>query len=329
MTVGEFLASWLDVYTRSQSRKPTTVRTTKCHIEAYLIPRLGDIRLHKLTQETIARMIADLLTDGKTGGRGGAGSLSAKTVRNIVGTLHKALGDAVKRGHIPRNPCDDVDRPRWERPEILPYDEIEVHAFLQHAARDNDPSVALWRLMFATGIRRGEMLGLRWADVDLVAGEITIRHSRNEIGGTTSPKTRAGNRSIPIDPDTVTSLAMLRNAQDAAADVLGSKPFPLVATDLDGTPIGTRAMTRRFQSIAQGAGLRVIRLHDTRHTHATIMLDNGIPVHTLSQRLGHSRPSTTMDVYGAFMPAAGRVAAEVMGQVFQRAEKDAGRTPTA
>ena len=331
MTVGEFLTSWIDVYERSQSRKLTTTKTTKCHVEAYLIPRLGNIRLQKLTQESIDRLLADLLTNGKTGAKGETGPLSPKTVRNIAGTLHKALADAVKRGHIPRNPSDNVNMPRWDRPEISPYDEAEVMAFLQHAAKDGDPTTALWRLMFATGIRRGEMLGLRWSDVDLVVGEITIRQSRVEIAGghTSTPKTRAGQRSIPIDGDTVTALAMLRNAQDAAAQVLGSKPFDLVATDLDGTPIGTRAMTRRFQSIAKGAGLRIIRLHDTRHTHATIMLDNGVPIHTMSQRLGHSRPSTTLDVYASFMPAAGRMAAETMGQVFRRAEKDAGRTPTA
>jgi integrase len=329
MTVGEFLTRWVDLYERSQSRKLTTTKTTKIHVDAYLVPRIGKIKLQKLTPHAIQSLYAELMVNGKTGAQGITGPLSPKTVRNIAGTLHKALSDAVKRGHIPRNPADAVDLPRWERPEISPYDESEVMRFLQHAARDGDPTTALWRLMFATGIRRGEMLGLRWSDVDLVTGEITIRQSRVEIAGghTSTPKTRAGNRSIPIDADTVTSLAMLRNAQDAAADVLGAKPFDLVATDLDGTQIGTRALTRRFQSIAKSAGLRIIRLHDTRHTHATIMLDNGVPIHTMSQRLGHSRPSTTLDVYASFMPAAGRMAADTIGEVLRRAEKDAGRTP--
>jgi integrase len=332
ITTTEYLTQWIETYERSQSRKITTTVTTGYHVRSYLIPRLGTIRLSKLTAHTIAGIYADLLENGRTGLSGRTGALSPKTVRNIAGTFHKALEDAVKRGYLSRNPTDGVDLPRWERPEIMPYDETEVMAFLEYAAKDGDPTTALWRLMFATGIRRGEMLGLRWSDVDLVAGEIMIERSRVEVrdhtgGHISSPKTRAGRRSIPIDPDTTTSLALLKNAHDAAADVLGSRPFALVATDLDGTPIGTRAMTRRFQVIAQAAGLRVIRLHDTRHTHATIMLDNGVPIHTMSQRLGHSRPSTTLDVYAAFMPAAGRTAATTWAMVTDRAGKDAQQTP--
>jgi integrase len=315
VTVEAYLLKWIETYSRSQSRKISTTSTTRFHVTSYIIPRIGSQQLSKVTPQVIANLYADLLANGHTR------PLSPKTVRNVAGTLHKAFSDAVKRGHIPRNPADGVDLPRWERPEMHPYDELEVSRFLEHSARHGDPLTALWRVMFATGIRRGEMLGLRWVDVDLVSGDIKITQSKVESSGVhiTTPKTRAGRRTITLDTDTITALAMLRNAQDASAEMIGSASFPLVATDLDGRAIHPLTFTRRFQAIAKDAGLRVIRLHDTRHTHATMLLDHGIPIHTVSRRLGHAMPSTTLDVYAAFMPSADRLASDTIGDVMRNA----------
>lgn len=320
MTVAEYLGEWIIDYERSQSRKLTTVKSKRSHVESYLVPRLGGIRLGRLSSAHLQRLYGDLLVDGRTG-HNGTGGLSPKTVRDIAGTIHKALKDAVRRGYIPRNPADDVDLPRWERPEMETYDEAQVATFLREAARDGDPLAALWHVMFATGIRRGEMMGLRWQDVDLVAGTISIVQTRVESGTVhrSTPKTPAARRRITLDTGTVVALANLKNAQEDAADRLGGWSSDLVATDLDGTPILPRTLTRRFQAIARTAGLPVVRLHATRHTHATIMFDNGVPVHLVSRRLGHTSVATTADVYVARMPSADRAAADTWATVLQHA----------
>lgn len=329
ITVADYLTRWIDLYERSKSRKLSTASTARTHVAAYIIPRIGTMQLSKVTSQVIENLYADLMETGGTCNRSGQ-PLAPKTVRNIAGTFHKALSDAVQRGHIARNPADGVNLPRWERPEMHPYDESDVSRFLEYAARDGDPQTALWRVMFATGIRRGELLGLRWTDVDFVAGTITVVQSKVMTAGQvimTTPKTKAGRRTIGLDSDTVAALALLKNAQDAASALFGSTSFPLVATDLDGREIHPLTATRRFQAISAGAGLRKIRLHDTRHTHSTMMLDHGVPIHTVSRRLGHSKVSTTLDVYAAFMPSADRVAADVIGQVLRDAKRDTKRAP--
>lgn len=322
LTVAEYLTRWLEDYERSRSRKITTVKSTRWNVTAYLVPRIGTIRLDKLTPSHIQRLYGDLLVDGRIG-RHGDGGLSPKSVRNIAGTLHKALKDAVRLGYLPKNPADDVDLPRWERPEMDTYDEAQVATFLREATKDGDPLAALWFVMFGTGIRRGEMLGLRWQDVDLVDGTISIVQTRVESGTVhrSTPKTSAGRRRITLDASSIYALANLKNAQEAAAERLGGWPVDdLVATDLDGTPLYPRTFTRRFQAIARAAGLPVVRLHATRHTHATVMFDSGVPVHIVSRRLGHTSVATTADIYVARMPSADRAAADTWSAVLQRVD---------
>lgn len=322
LTVAEYLTAWVGRYERSQSRKVTTVRTAKRVVDAYLVPRIGTVRLAKLSPSMIANLYGDLLENGRTG-RSGVGGLSPKSVRNIGGVLHKALRDAVRDGTIPKNPADDVDLPKWNRPEMHPYDEAEVAAFLRTASKDGDPLAALWWVLFATGLRRGELLGLRWEDVDLVEGTVTVAQTRVEASTVfvSTPKTRAARRRVTIDPGTVTALAVLRNAHDEAAERLGGWVSDLVATDLDGKPIRPAKLTKRFQETARAAGLRVIRLHDARHTHATLMFDHGVPVHVVSRRLGHTSVATTADIYVARMPSADRAAADTWATVLGAAEK--------
>lgn len=318
LTVGEYLLGWVERYERSQARKVTTVRTTKRVVDAYLVPRLGSVRLSKLSPAMVANLYADLLEDGRTGisGRGG---LSPKSVRNIGGILHKALTDAVRDGIIPKNPAHDVDLPKWTRPEMHPHNEAEVRKFLTVASKDGDPLAALWFLLFATGIRRGELLGLRWQDVDLVEGSITVVQTRVQSSTVfvSTPKTKSSRRTINIDPHTVTMLALLKNAQEEAAERLGGWTSDLVATDLDGKPIRPNRLTERFHKAARNAGLREIRVHDARHTHATIQFDNGVPVHVVSRRLGHTSVATTADIYVAKMPSADRAADDTWAAIMR------------
>jgi len=335
---GEYLTAWLATYVRSGSRKRSTTVATSVHVERYLVPRIGSIPLAKLGPDDVAQLYGDLLASGGSGRRkpstdpdnpNPATPLAAKTVRNIAGTLHKALSDAVRRGYLLRNPAEGVDLPRWERPELTVWDDAQVARFFEHAYSVDDPYVTLWRLLLTTGLRRGELLGLRWADIDLVNGTITIVVTRVDVRGTViveTPKTRAGRRTVAIDPDTVTELAHLKNAHEYAAQVLGAWPSPYVGTNLDGHPIKPQTLTKRFRATAKAAGLPIPRLHDGRHTSAVLQLQHGVPIHVVAGRLGHAKVSTTLDVYTAFIPSADRMAADIVGRVIA-AGPDPKRVP--
>lgn len=330
-TVAEYLTQWLDTYTRSGTVKRSTSRVVAGHVHAHIVPHLGHIPIAKLTPAHVQRFYADLLSHGEVRHKSGRG-VSPKTVRNIAGTLHKALKEGVRFGVLSRNAADGVTLPRWERRELQRWEPYQIGEFLRHRARHDDYLYAVWRLMFAIGLRRGEVCGLRWGDVDLLGKRVTVRSTRLEMLGEVyeeTPKSRAAKRTVTIDEDTVIALAELRNAQEQAARIIGGWVSEFVATDLDGKPIKPEALTRRFQSASKAAGLPVIRLHDVRHSSATLQLNEGVPVHVVSGRLGHSTPSTTLNVYAAFMPSADELAADVMGNRLTALTGDACANPCA
>jgi len=319
-TVGDFLSSWSIRYEASGTRKVSTVYNVKRHVDKYLVPRLKDVKLRRLTLDVVQRLTNDLHASGGEGGS----PLSAKTVGNIVGTLHKALGDAVKLRILPYNAAEGVDLPRKKPYEGKAYDESEVRQLLTYLQRHDDPAVsivdyALLRVAFACGVRRGELCGLRWCDVDLVEQRLTVRRNRIDVGGTvvvTDPKTKAGIRSVPFDAETRDALAHLRNALETTCDAAGS---PLtdddyVATRLDGQPVHPLTLYRRFVRHAQRAGLPPIRLHDGRASRVMTLSTRGVDSVTLARQGGWSRTSTMLDLYGRLMPSNDRHAADVMGE---------------
>lgn len=330
-TVADYLTQWLDTYTRSGTVKRSTARVVAGHVQAHIIPHLGHIQLAKLSPAHVQKFYADLLTHGEVRHKSGRG-VSPKTVRNIAGTLHKALREGVKFGVLMRNASDGVALPRWERKELQRWEAYQIGDFLRHRASHDDYLYAVWRLMFAIGLRRGEVCGMRWSDVDLMDKRVTVRTTRLEMLGEVyeeSPKSRAGKRTITIDTDTVVALAQMKNAQERASEIIGGWVSEYVATELDGLPIKPEALTRRFQSASRDAGLPVIRLHDVRHSSATLQLNEGVPVHVVSGRLGHSTPSTTLNVYAAFLPSADGLAADVMGDRLTALTGDACANPCA
>ena len=325
VTAADYLRMWVDEYARSGKRKDSTALTTRNHVEAYLVPWLTrndrPVLLGKLTADTIARMYADLLATGRRGRTGEAGApLSPKTVRNIAGTLHRALHDAVRRGHLPSNPADLVELPTWRRRDLTVWQAAEVAHFLRVALDHDDPMYAIWRLVVATGMRRGELLGLRWSDVSLADGAITICQTRVRLDRmvTTTPKTKSGRRTIALDHSTITALAHLRNQQDAAAEALAVDPYELVATDLDGRLIHACTVLDRFRAATERADLPRCRLHDLRHSAAAYWLEQQVPVHIVAGRLGHRSPTTTLAIYAAFLPAADREASTNMAAGIDR-----------
>lgn len=325
-----YLSRWFADQRRLGTWKPTTEETTRIHVEKYIIPNIGSKTLGNLRPVDLREFYATLTESGRTGRvprkdkTKPSKGLSPKTVRNIAGTLHKALEDAVDLKLLTTNPAAKVKLPKWDRPKLTVWDEVQVGTFLNYCQETEDDHLPYWRLLFTTGLRRGELLGLRWTDVDFASSIIRIEQARVVTNGKviiSTPKTEAGQRGISIDSGTLIELAELKNRQEAWFGSMGSFGTEYVATRPDGRPIHPLAFTRRFQTTASKAGLPVMRLHDGRHTSANLALQHGVPLTVLAGRLGHSKPSTTLDIYGAFLPSADRMAADVLGRIVSSAER--------
>ena len=180
------------------------------------------------------------------------------------------------------------------------------------------------------GLRRGELCGLRWNDIDLISGTVNVVQAIVEVNGRTeisTPKTKAGRRTIRIDTDTCVVLAHLKNCQESAAEHLGGWTSDRVATHLDGRHMYPRSLLRTFQTMTKAAGLPKTRLHDGRHAYVGLALSAGTPIHVVSGRVGHAKVSTTYDVYSHFLPTADSHAADTIGQVLRSSSHDGEWTP--
>jgi integrase len=289
-TTGDYLTAWCQ---RVRPRlRPSTWLGYEAHVRRHLVPSLGGIRLVKLTPADVERMMAGALADG----------LTARTVASVRVTLRRALADAIRDGLVARNAAADARPPRVERAEIHPMTAAEVGTLLAATADDG-----LWgpffTLALSTGLRSGELRGLAWADVD---GErLTVRHSlrRGYERGTLElgePKTSRSRRTIYLPRQAVEALDRRRVAQDADRAALGpdwQDTAGLVFTDSAGRPLPDYAATRAWHAALEAAGLPRYRLHDARHTAASLMLREGVPLKTISETLGHSTIGVTADVY--------------------------------
>ena len=257
-------------------------------------------------------LYARLLAEGRDDGEG----LSPTTVRYLHTILGAVLTDAEKHGVIRRSPHRQATVPAVARVETVTWDAATLRQFL--AATSGTRFGALWRTLCMTGARRGEVLALRWQDLDLDAGRLKVSRSLTYcIDGVptfSTPKTRAGLRVIDIDAETVAALRRLRSEQAAERLLWGAgyATHDLVFAHLDGKPLDPHAVYKTFVTLVADLGLPKVRLHDLRHTHATLMLSAGTPVHVVSRRLGHANPSITLGVYAHVLPTADREAAEAL-----------------
>lgn len=310
--------SWLPMM-RNQL-KASTWHSYARNLELHLLPHLGHRRLRDLTPVLLNGTYAELLANGR---RNGGGGLSPKTVRYLHTTLHKALADAVDTGLVAGNPADRARPPKPARSaptELRFWTPEQLRAFLASVAETR--LEAAWHLAAMTGMRRGEVLGLRWADVDLEAARLCVRHTIISIAYEvceSTPKTHQA-RVINLDPRTIDQLRSQHCQQSADRDEWGAdyQDHDLVFCRQDGTPLHPDTFSQSFtRSIAKTA-LPRIRLHDLRHTHATIALRAGVPIKVISERLGHESPAFTMKQYAHALPgmqaeAAAQIAALVAG----------------
>jgi integrase len=290
VTLSEFLNKWLDSIEGTEGLKPSTLSAYGTHVRKYLSPELGSLRLGDLSPEAIGGVYARLLTGG----------LSPATVRRVHSTLHRSLRDAVRWGRLSRNPAADMDLPRTKRIEIKVWDQEQVRRFLD-SVRD-DPLRPLYLILASTGVRRGEALALRWTDLDLNERKMMVRRSLMPAkGGPRFETPKNGKeRTISLGPATVAALQEHRRRQVEARLAFGEdyRDLDLVFCREDGSPLAPGYLSHQFARQARRSGLPVIRLHDLRHSHATILLNDGVPAPTVAARLGHYSPAFTLAVYG-------------------------------
>lgn len=270
---------------------------------AYVVSHpIGSLPLVAIDGPTLNAYYADLLTTGRRNGEGG---LSSKSVRNIHGMLHKALADAVRWGRVLRNATDAADQPRKATVEMKVWRPEELRRFVEHTAGHR--MAASWHLLVTTGMRRGELLGLRWSDIDLRERSLSIRQSRTSVNysvHTDSPKTARGTRVIALDPETTASLRAHHRRQLEERLAWGRTWIDtgLVFVREDGSPIHPQRLSQWFAQTVKAAGLPPIRLHDVRHSYSTALIRSGVPVKTVSRRIGHASPTITMTIYQHVLP---------------------------
>ena len=316
LTIETFLNDhWLPAI-KSRLRK-STFEGYRSSIRSHVLPRLGEALLQALSPDQLNAFYSELLEEGRRKGKGG---LSPKTVHNVHVMLHKALHDAVRWSYLPRNVAQFADPPRQTSSgkAMRAWSPAELRSFLQLV--EKDPHSAAWVLAANTGMRRGEVLGLRWQDIDFDRRRLAIRQTIISIDyqvEISEPKTARGRRSIALDSGTLTALRSHRVAQNQQKLKLGEayQDFGLVFCREDGTPIHPDRFTQMFDKHVKESGLPRIRLHDLRHTHATLALAAGIHPKVVSERLGHSTVAFTMDVYSHAIPSMEAEAAETIANL--------------
>jgi integrase len=314
LTLDVYVVEWLE-RRRSQLR-PTTLKSYRQAVDCYIRPNLGGLRLDEVDRRRLERFYAWLLVGGGRGGK----PLSPTSVQYVHAILGRVFEDARLDGLLVTNPVRGARRPT-RHPDEVELDDIPAVWTPAQAARflafvDDHELRALWHLALGTGARRGELLGLRWQDVDLDEGRICIQRALSVVDGVPrllATKT-AKRRTLSVAESVVAALRCHKRMQQRwhrdAAD--WRDRWGLVFTDEVGAPVDPMRVTKAFRALVANAPVPVIRLHDLRHFHASALLEAGVPVTVVSRRLGHASATMTLDVYGHVLPAADADAANTL-----------------
>jgi integrase len=308
--VDEYLERWLNDYKSNLSARGFERYVDI--IRHHWIPDLGYISLNQLRPEHLQKHYSDCQVRG----------LSPGTVRYHHAVIHVALKTAVKWGLLGRNPADAVEVPHAHHREMKTWGEDEINKFLERAK--DSPYYALFYVALFTGMRRSELLGLKWADVDFVMSQLYVCRGLHQLKNgsfifaeTKSAKSR---RIISLPPSAILLLKEYREKQVVERLMLGQSisDDDLVFCNHDGKPLRPNTVTRAWEVLAATCGLPVIRLHDARHTHASIMLKQGIHPKIVQERLGHSSIEITLDTYSHVAPGLQEAAAKRFDDLFRR-----------
>jgi integrase len=316
-TLGQFLERWLVDYAKP-NLSPRGFERYESIVRLYLIPNLGNILLTQIKPEHIQKHYSTLKASG----------LSASTLKYHRAIIHKALQTAVKWGLINHNAADGVDIPKvshnqtqiWdsnndrnEINEMQTWDDFEVRHFLEFV-KDSD-YFPLFHTALYTGMRRSELLGLKWSDIDFLFSNLSVSRSLHQLKDGSYifalPKSKNSKRKIELSPASIYVLRKHKEKQEAIRAAIGIPVTDndLVFSNLDGKPLRPNTVTRAWTTMAAKAGVRVIRFHDARHTHASLLLKAGVHPKIVQERLGHSSIQITLDTYSHVIPGLQEAAA--------------------
>ena len=309
LTVGEWLEQWIESYVVLHD-SPRTVENYRSIIRRHLRPALGALLLTGLRPQHLQGYYAGALRQGRADGRGG---LSAASVLRQHRVISRALSDAVKQGLVARNVAKACEPPRAARTRMAVMAEEDVPRFL--AAARQTPYYVLFYTALYTGLRRGELLGLRWVDLDLDLAFLSVVQTLQRVTGAIlikEPKSPYSRRRVSLPPSLALLLREHQVKQQAQWAVLGKllKDDDLVFAQPGGAPLGPHTVTHEFALLLKRAGLPHIRFHDLRHTHATLMLKAGVHPKVVSERLGHASVAITLDTYSHVAPGLQEAAAQ-------------------
>lgn len=325
MTLSQWLDIWMSEY--QGDKKYLTCKNYKANVENHIKPSLGAVKLSQLQPHAIQKFYNTLLSsgrkvpkkdaDGKIEKMDGktvyeSAPMNAKTVRNIHGTLTKALSVAVDIGYLRTNPADHVTLPRVEKKELAPLTDEQVKDFLRVAA--NDILEIIMKVILFTGLRESEALGLTWDCIDFKTGTIKVckqlQKRREEDGGTILVNSTKSNKPRTVKPAPFVMELLSRQWKEQAEQRLkmgeiwqgwqtaAERETALVFTTEDGKYISQTSLRYHFKKVAKEIGVPTCRVHDLRHTFAVLSLQNGDDIKTVQSNLGHATAAFTLDVYG-------------------------------
>jgi len=318
ITLGEWLGKWLNNYV-SLHTTPRTQESYRYITTRHLIPALGTIPLARLAPQHLQDYYAKELSQGRCDGTGG---LSARSVLYHHRILSEALSHAMRMGLIARNVATVVDPPKPRRITMNTLSQADISKFLE-AAKDDPTFYVLFCTLLYTGLRRGELLALRWRNCDLDLSELHVVETAYKLSNgdyiIKEPKTIHSRRRVSLPPSLSLLLRQYRADQEVFSKALGRQitDDDFVFSKYDGSPLNPNHVTRTFGRIISESGLPHLRLHDLRHTHATLMLKAGIHPKIVSERLGHANINITLDTYSHVLPGLQEAAAQRFDEMLE------------
>lgn len=327
ITVGEWVTQWLDEYIKNHVR-PKTWSGYKNTAQLHIIPEIGNIPLLQLQTSHLQRLYNAKFKNGRADGKGG---LSSRTVHMIHQVINGALKQAAKEKLIPSNVSEAVRLPQLRYKEKQPLTPEGVQKFLETAKESR--LYAAFLLDLGTGLRRGELLALRWGDIDIKKGILQVKQSlcriKVENGPTKTalafqePKTEKSKRTVSIPDEALKELKAhkARQNEDKLFHGPGYQDNNLVFTTPDGRPLDPDNFAKRYGKILENAGLQHIAFHNVRHTYATMLLEAGEHPKVVQELLGHTKISTTLDIYSHVRPEIKEMAAAKING-FLKVEKE-------
>jgi integrase len=316
--LAEFLEIWLHDYIWP-NLAPRTAEGYEQIVRKHLIPGLGSITMTLLKPEQLQMFYSNKLANGRLDGKG---ALSIRTVRYIHTTIHAALKQAVKLGLLHRNVADLAELPRNKRAEMHVLNEEDISRILD-AAKETE-YYTLFYLACFTGMRRSELLALRWSDIDLIYCQIsvtrTLHHLRDGRIIYGDPKTEKGRRLISLSPSTMIVLRNYREQRVINYQLLDRilKEDNLVFSQPDGSPLLPDTVTHAWVRLTRSQGYKDIRFHDIRHTHASLLLKQNIHPKIVQERLGHASIGITLNIYSHVVPGLQEAAAKRFDELFTK-----------